>query len=216
MTFDVRELALPSTESVTLTEAKLWCRIEDDDTDQDAILLILIQAARERAEAITGRAFARRTFELRLDDFPVDGKWTERMRVAGVTGVAPVEIPKPPLVSLDYVTYASSNGDVVWAGSPQMWDLDQGGDSNPARFIPTGGAAWPSVAARPGAVRVGYTAGYATTSRMPRRAQLWMQARISTWFAQRETIVVGKSVSNVPADVIDGLLDELRAVYLFA
>lgn len=209
MTFDVRQLTAPNHEPVTLAEAKLWCRIEDDDTAQDAVLLLLIQAARERAEAITGRAFARRTFELRLDAFPVEVGIAAR-------DVAPIVIPRPPLVSLDYLTYATTDGDVSWVGSPQMWDLDVGGDSNPARIVPAGGASWPTSDARPGAIRVGFTAGYATASKMPQRVRLWMQARISSWFEQRETIVVGKSVSDVPRDLIDGLLDELRAVTLFA
>lgn len=209
MTFDVRQLTAPNHEPVTLTEAKLWCRIEDDDTAQDAVLLLLIQAARERAEEITGRAFARRTFELRLDDFPTEVGIKAR-------DVAPVVIPRPPLVTLDYVTYATTDGDVSWVGSPQAWDLDVGGDSNPARFVPSGGGSWPTVDVRPGAVRVGFTAGYATASKMPQRVRLWMQARLSTWFEQRETIVVGKSVANVPRDLVDGLLDELRAVTLFA
>lgn len=216
MTWDLRELARPATEPVTLAEAKLWCRIEDDATDQDAVILLLIGAARERAEAITGRAFARRAFELRLDDFPENSAWTEKLRAAGSTGVTPVEIPRPPLVSIDSVTYATASGDAAWVGSPQMWDVDTGGDSNPARLVPVGGGSWPSVEVRPGAVRIRFTAGYVTSSQMPQRARLWMQARISSWFEQRETIVVGKSVSDVPRDFIDGLLDELRAVYLFA
>lgn len=206
MTWDLRELARPATESVTLTEAKLWLRVEDDATDQDAMILLLIKAARTRAEAITGRAFARRAFELRLDDFPI----------LQSGAVAPVVIPRPPLVTLDYVTYATADGDSSWVGSPQMWDLDSGGDSNPARFIPVGGVSWPSVESRPGAVRIGFTAGYATASQMPETARLWMQERISSWFSQRETIVVGKSISEVPRDLVDGLLDELRAVTLFA
>lgn len=216
MTWDLRELARPATEPVTLAEAKLWCRIEDDDTAQDAVLLLLIGAARERAEAITGRAFARRAFELRMDDFPANQAWTEKLRAAGSTAVTPVVIPRPPLVTLDSVTYATSSGDVAWVGSPQMWDIDSGGDSNPARFVPAAGASWPAVEVRPGAVRVRFTAGYVTASQMPQRARLWMQARISSYFEQRETIVVGKSVSEVPRDLIDGLLDELRAVTLFA
>ncbi len=51
---------------------------------------------------------------------------------------------------------------------------------------------------------------------MPQRLRLWMQARISSWFENRENVVIGKSVSELPHDLVDGLLDELRAVTLFA
>lgn len=201
MTWDVKQLTVPTTEPVTLAEAKLWCRIEDDDTAQDAMVLLLITAARERAEEITARAFARRTFELRLDAFPADD--------------SPIWLPYPPLVSVEYLTYGTSDGDVSVSGSPQAWHADLGGDSLPGRLAPLYGASWPSALEQPGSVRIGYTAGYVTSSAIPRKVRLWMQSRISTWFEFREHIIAG-TLNELPRDFVDGLLDHQRARVFFA
>lgn len=201
MTWSVRNLTEPSTEPVTLTEAKLWCRIEDDDTAQDAVILLVIRAARERGEQITQMAFARRTMELRLDAFPEND--------------APIWLPYPPLVSVQYITYGTTDGDVALTGSPESWQLDVGGMEIPARVAPLYGASWPSAVAQAGSVRIGYTAGYATASKMPATLRLWMQARISTFYEFREQIVMG-NVNALPRDFVDGLLDHYRARDFFA
>ncbi len=197
----VKQLTAPTTEPVTLAEAKLWCRIEDDDTSQDAMLLLLITAARERAEDITARAFARRTFELRLDAFPADD--------------SPIELPRPPLVSVESLTYATADGDVAIAGSPEGWLVDLGGDEHPGRISPLYGSSWPSALTQPGSVRIRYTAGYATSSLIPRLVRLWIQSRVSTWYEFREHILAG-TLNSLPRDFVDGLLDHLRARTFFA
>lgn len=73
----------PAVYPVSLAKAKEWCRV--DYADQDAVLNLLIAAATERAEEITGRAFIQRQLELRLDAFP-----------AGKV----IELPFPPLRSV--------------------------------------------------------------------------------------------------------------------
>lgn len=211
MTTDVRQLTEPSTEPVTLAEARLWLRIHDDDTTQDAMLLLLITAARERAEAITRRALARRTFELRLDAFPADEVWPE----TGTSGPGRIWIPNPPLVSVESITYATGDGDVAMTGSPQEFTVDLGGDILPGRVWPLQGDSWPSAVETPGAIRIRYTAGYATASKMPQRLRHWIQARVSTWYEFREQIVQG-AANELPRDHVDGLLDDLRARRFFA
>lgn len=201
MTWSVRSLTEPAIEPVTLTEAKLWCRVEDDDTSQDAMMLLLIRAARERAEQITAMAFARRTFELRGDAFPEDD--------------GAIWLPYPPIVSVQYVTYGTDDGDVALTGSPENWSLDVGGAEIPARLSPLYGSSWPSGIAQAGTIRIGYTAGHLTASTMPATVRLWMQARISTWNEFREQIAAG-SVNALPRDFVDGLLDHYRARTFFA
>lgn len=200
MTWDVREVTAPTVEPVTLTEARLWCRIDADDTTQDAVLLLLVRAARERAEHITGRKFARRQLELRLDAFPADD--------------APIVLPYPPLYTLDSITYATGGADVAIEGSPQGWTLDVGGDQNPARVSPL--VSWPSTDEQVAAVRVRYTVGYASASLMPASLRLWIQARISTWYEQREHLALDGKASELPRDFVDGLLDGYRARSMFA
>ncbi len=194
----VRVVTEPEVEPVTLAEAKLWCRVDDDDTSQDAMLLLLIKAVRERAEELTGRAFAQRTLELRLDAFP-DGV---------------IELPFPPLQSVTSISHIDSSGALQTSGSPT--DFQEDLTSEPGRVAPLTGTAWPSTQEVLNAVRVRYVAGYATVNAIPKLARLWMQARISTFYEHREQLVVGGQLTSLPRDFVDGLLDGLRVTKNFA
>src|SRR5512139_1421702 len=79
----VKLITAPTSEPVTLAEAKLQCRV-DISTD-DTLIGNLITAAREWCEAHDWRVYMPQTWELYLDDWPT---------------LSTVEIPKPPLQSI--------------------------------------------------------------------------------------------------------------------
>jgi uncharacterized phiE125 gp8 family phage protein len=54
-----------TTEPVTLTEAKLYCKITG--TGDDTIITNLIKAAREQIEVYTGRSLAEKTYQVQYD-----------------------------------------------------------------------------------------------------------------------------------------------------
>lgn len=198
----VRVVTAPTFEPVTLTEAKLWCRVDEDDTDQDAMLLLLIIAMREYAEELTGRAFVSRTLEMRMDGFPEDGD--------------PIELPYTPLHSVSSIQYVDADGDLQsLEASPTDWQVDT--VSEPGRVAPsTDDGLWPDTREDElGAVRITFVAGYANVNAIPKKVRLWMQARIATLFEHREQIVTG-SVAAIPKDFTDGLLDGLRVHTGFA
>lgn len=60
----------PVVEPVTLAEAKNYLRVDQDITDDDALISELIVAAREYAETYCGRSFANKTYRQSLDSFP--------------------------------------------------------------------------------------------------------------------------------------------------
>lgn len=193
----VRVLTEPAAEPITLAQAKEWCRV--DSADEDALLTMLIQAMREYAEDLTGRAFVQRTLELRLDAFPC----------------GPIQIPCPPLVSVDYLQYVDSDGTVQSLdGSPneyRYWTQRE-----PGLLAPVWNGVWPATRSEPEAVRVGFTAGYALgvgsptdyTANIPAKLKLWMRARISTLNENRETLIMNNQI-QIPRDLYDGLLDGL-------
>lgn len=188
----IRVLTPPSIEPVTLAEARLWCRIDDDDTTQDAMLLVLIAAMREFAENLTGRYFASRQLELRLDRF------TSHV----------IKLPYPPLRSVEYVAYIDTDGVLqTLSGSPNAFDTDL--YSVPGTVRPLYQEAWPATRSTLDAVRIGFTCGYANVSAMPKSLRLWMQARLATLFEMREQVIVGHIVQPLPRDFVDGLLDSL-------
>jgi uncharacterized phiE125 gp8 family phage protein len=192
----------PSFEPVTLAEAKLWLRLDDDDTEEDAMVLLLIKAMREYAEHLTGRALVSQTLELRLDSFPSGG------------GV--IELPRPPLRSVSSISYVDSSSALQsLETSPQGWQEDLA--SEPGRVAPlTPSTGWPDTESETlGAVRIRYVAGYANPNAVPRSVRLWMQTRLATFNENREQIVVGSTVSVLPRPFVDGLLDSLRVRRMF-
>jgi uncharacterized phiE125 gp8 family phage protein len=205
----VRVAVEPTIEPVSLTEAKTWCRIDSDITDQDAIITLLIKAARERAEDITGRAFIPRTLTLILDAFPDSDQV--------------IRLPNPPIIDVESITYIDGDGaEQVMSGSPTQWHLD----TETARLSPLYGQYWPTAREQAGAVRIRYTCGYQVLgspngdteqrAAIPAVVRLWMQARLSTLYENRENVVVGTIFSDMPRDFVDGLLDQLRVGEAFA
>lgn len=200
MPIHTRVITAPQYEPVTLAEARAWCRVDDDITDQDSVIMLLIGAMREYAENLTGRAFAPRTLETRFDSFPDSGI---------------LELPFAPLLSVESVSYIDSGGSLVeLAGSPTGFETDT--HSEPGNLFPLFGSSWPSTAEQPGAVRVRYTAGYSSFSAIPRSLKLWMQARIATLYENREQIIVGSIVADLPRAYVDGILDGLMVRIGFA
>lgn len=206
-----RELTAPPYEPVTTSLLRQWCRIDSDDSSQDSVLTLLISAARQRAESISGRILVERSIELVMDDLP--------------DSESPVEFPFAPVQSVSYVRYRdSSNVAQEISGSPTQWELDT--VNVPNRMIPLYGTDWPDTSQRAGNVRIGCIAGYAPTgsptdeaayqSVLPDELKLWINARISTWYENREQVVIGATVADLPRDYVDGLLDGLIVHRRFA
>lgn len=193
----------PTFEPVLLADAKLWLRIETADTDQDDVITLLITAMREYAEELTGRAFAERVLELRMDGFPSDG------------GV--IELPYPPLRSVSSISYVDSEGVLqTLDSSPTGWQEDN--IAEPGRVMPLSTATgWPdTLSGELGSVRIRYRAGYPSAGAIPKKVRTWMQMRLTTLFENREQVVTGTIVSDFPRAYVDGLLDGLRARKMFA
>ena len=190
-----RELAPPLVEPVTVSEAKLWARVEDDDTSQDSMIQMLVKSARERAEELTGRCFAGRSFELVMDAFPSDDE--------------PIEIPYPPLVSVDTITYRDGDGadQVLSGGSPEDFLVDV--RSFPGRLMPIYNSAWPATQGSIGSVRIAFTAGYAAPKNVPLTAREFIMAYVATRYDNRE-FLMASNVAEVPRDFAAGMLDNLR------
>lgn len=202
----------PAYEPVSLATAKTYCRVDDDITSQDDIIRLLIGAARERAELLTGRAFIERDAQLRLDDLP--------------SGNEPITLPWAPLQYVTYVRYKDiNNAEQELSGSPDPI-ISDGGTGQPGRIAPLVGSNWPATNGAIGNVRIGFRCGYAPSGSptdeaayqagLPGALKAWMAVRVSTFYEQREAIVVGDTVNQIPRDFVDGLLDGLRVDFGFA
>ena len=172
----------PSTEPISLTEAKLHLRV--DVSDDDTLITALIKAARMAAEQETRRALITQTIDAYFDAFDD-------------------EILLPPISAITAITYVDT------AGATQTLASDQyAADiySEPARVIPAYGAAWPATREQQNAVKLRCTAGWANAAAVPETIKAWMLLQIGHWYANREA-AAGKLE---PLPFTDSLLDPYR------
>lgn len=149
------------TEPVSLTEARLQCKVDDDDNSHDALLSALIRAAREFAEHYTGRALAPVTLEAALDEFPSETY---------------MDLPMPPVSSVTSVKYTDTAG-AEQTMSADDYSLSTYGTSR--RINLAADAEWPSTDDIADAVRVRFVAGY-TTAALPKAVKAAMLLHIET------------------------------------
>lgn len=107
-------LTSPTTEPVTLAEAKAQLRVETSFSGDDTLITGLIKVARAQAENYCNRLFADATAALIYDAFPV--------------GETPFDIPMPDVVSVDAVTYRDGDNALIAetvgtfdAGYQKLW-----------------------------------------------------------------------------------------------
>lgn len=124
---------------VTLQTVKAHLRVLHNDDDSQ--IGELIAAGVDDFERRTGRAFSRQTGTLSLSEFP-DGS---------------IAIPRPPLVSVESITYVDSGG-VQQTLSPADYVVSSVGA--PGLVSPvTSLSSWPVALERAGSVVVSFTAG---------------------------------------------------------
>ncbi len=176
----------PASDPITLAEAKAHLRV--DHSDDDVMIGAMITAATRHAEAFTGRAFIDQTWELVLDAFPSNE----------------IELKKPPLIELVSVVYDDGDG-VEQTLDASSYTVDA--VSEPGWVLPVGGSGyWPTtVFDGVNAVRVRFRAGYLDTGvspaveNVPADIKHAILLELGSFYAQRETLVIGQSVANLPA-----------------
>ncbi|MFZ5821796.1 MAG: head-tail connector protein [Chloroflexota bacterium] len=180
-------LTAPAEEPVSLSEAKTHLRVEH--TDDDVLITGLIAAARQAAEARTGRALVTQKWRQTLDAWPDDGV---------------IELDKPRLISVESVSYLAIDG-TRQTLDPAAYQAVT--DTLIGTVQPTYGTYWPPCRDTPGSLRVDYTAGYGNAAAVPQPIKGWMLLALATWYAQREALVAGVSLAELPRAVWGSLLD---------
>ena len=214
-------LLAPTSEPLTLDDAKLHLRVTD--TAQDSLISALISAARSQAEQITRRALISQKWKLYLDRFPWPGGtdyggWPQvgmglpYGNMGGMTSRLAswysVELPKPPLVSVDTVAYLDSQGasQTLTSGTDFIVDVAR----EPARIAPAYGKYWPSTLPQIDAVQISFTCGYADAASVPQGIKTWMLIRIGTLYENREEVAILNRGKVEALPYVDTLLDEFR------
>ena len=154
-------------EPITTQQAKDWCYVAG--TKWDDLIDSLVTTVREHAENETWRAIIQAEYEYRLDEFPEDE----------------IEIPKPPIKSIDKIEYVDTDGNTQELTS---YDADVSGEYG--RIQRSDGKTWPKTDDVYNAVTITFTAGYDS---VPETLQIAMKQMIKHFFENRETVIVGQA-----------------------
>jgi uncharacterized phiE125 gp8 family phage protein len=176
----LRPLTEPASEPVSLAEARLYCKLNEDDSSEDGIVSLCIIKARERGEFLTGRTFIHRDYELRAKSNSC------------------IDLLRPYIVEIISVKSLDIDG-VETLIAPTGYRVDY------ARLVPRLHIKAPLASGVE--LLVTYRAGYgADASFVPASIKLWMGMRINTFYENRQALQT-LSVNELPRDFVDGSLD---------
>lgn len=164
---------------ITLDELKIQLPMTDSgdeeiDAATDARLTRYIKAAAELIEAKTNRSYVAQSFKYTMNRFP---SWCDDK----------LELPKPPLVSVESVKYYNTANELTTLVAPDA-EEDIEGDY---RVIAPGYkrgwiepvTSWPATYSRSDAVQIEFTAGFAT---VPERYKQAIHLICGAWNELRE------------------------------
>lgn len=177
----------PAQEPVSLSEAKTHLRY--DDSDEDSLILRLIENGRRLIESYTSRQLVTATWKMHMDCFPRGD----------------IQIRKCPVASVSSITYSDTNGSSqTWSSSNYQTDLV----SYPARIRPEYNVVYPSTRlGKFNAVTVQFVAGEAVSA-VPKQAKQAILIYVGHLFEHRE--LVGNAAFYELPFAFQALVDSLK------
>lgn len=170
----------PSTEPITLDEAKSFMRILEND--DDLIIGSLISSSREYVENVTNRQLVSAIFELYCDDFIS-------------------KLPKNPIISVDKIEYLNNDGSYIELDITSYYLYERNGIG----FISY--SSIPSLLDHKKAVKITFKAGYES---VPEAIKSYIKVRVSTLYENRETYVIGTSISSFDNKFVENMLSPYK------
>jgi hypothetical protein len=169
-------------EPITLGEAT--DRLKVDTSDDDPLIMVLITAARQAAEAEMRRAIVGRTETYYLDDWPGgEPDWFDGWREGPVTvGQAKrVGLPYGPIRSVSSVkTFDDADAETVFSSANYYVDLEK------AQVILRNGKIWPAATRTAQAIEIIYVTGYASPATVPREIKQGILNHLGVMYENRD------------------------------
>lgn len=159
----------PASETLTLSKANSYLKIDSDCTSDDDFVTYLIQTAREFCEKIQNKSYLTQTLDLALDKWPYKDY---------------IELPRPPIQSVTSIKYYDIN-DVEYTFSSDNYDFDD--YSYVPKVVLKYNTYFPSTTLRPtNSIIVRYVAGYTSSDNVPATVIQAMYLLIGYWYENRE------------------------------
>ena len=188
-----RLVTAPASEPLTLTEVKLFLRV--DDTTENDLITSLITAARSLVEGHTWMPLISQTWAMQFDKSELNNLiWN---------------VNKAPLSSFSSITYYDSNNDLQTLATTE-YETDIYG--SPARFRLK---SVPVVYDRMNALQVNFVCGYANAAAVPQPIKQAMLMIIGHLYENRQTVITGTQVNEIPMSS-EYLLQPYRNNYIFS
>lgn len=208
----------PTTEPITLTEAKLHLR--ESDTAQDTIIQSLISAARRHIEERCRRSLITQTWLRTLDQFPTatSGSALWAPFEIGIPRIPPgdatagdlkrkwsgIRLVRGPVISITSLQFYDSTG-ALQTIPPNQYELDT---TAPVAIVcPTIANPWPTVRSQLNAVLVTYLSGYGPTpADVPSDITAALKLLLGAWYENREAIATSVGTMAPVPMAVDALL----------
>ena len=181
----------PTTEPLSLTEAKAQLRLDSDADDR--LIQLLITAAREWVEGQTKRALVSQVW-----DQTMDGNWPWKH------GGPRIELEKNPVISIGSITYATGASPNPTLAASQYTSVTR---NHGSYIVPAYGITWPTVRSVPEAVTVRFTAGYTT---VPKPLVHAIAMLVTHWYENREVIETQARQINMVPYSVEALISPYR------
>lgn len=172
-------------EPISLADAKKHLRLSESFTEDDTLIEDAISAARKIGENRTHRAWGVQTYDAYFDVFPGSDQ--------------PLELPLPPLLSVESVQYVDLEGVAVTLPA-EDYEIDK--VSMVGSIFPAFGKIWPETRGRKNGVVVRFRAGYEI---LPKDLAGWLKITMADLYQNPESVV--HSGSPTTLDFVDTLLD---------
>ena len=166
----------PGSEPITLDEAKAYLRV--DDSTEDTLISALITAARRKFENDTLHYLLPQTWELYLNRNEIT---TE-----------PISINKSDITAISSVKYYDSSNTQQTLSTSDYQTAIQGKPSS-IQII-----TMPTIYDRLEAMVIRFTLGYANAGAVPEDIKLAIKLLLATWYENRQTVVTGTQVNDIP------------------
>ena len=175
------QITPPTSEPVSLSEAKAHCRVTG--SEEDGLIAGYLLAAREYVETHTRRTMLTQTWE-QIEDVLGDE----------------IRLRKAPILSITSVRYLDTAGVEQTLAANQYRLIRRA--TGEAVIVPAFNVTWPVVQAVEAAVTVRFVAGYgASSGSIPEAIRQAILLLVGHWYAHREAVTIGAAPAEVPMAV---------------
>ena len=204
------QTSAPAFEPVTLAEAKNSIHLDSDLIADDALITILIGAARRYVESYCAISLISQGCRMVLDSFPGPSLMGVPYGLAYSLPGHAILLEHGPVIALNSITYLAMDGTTqTMPATNYVADLS----GMLPRITPVFGQIWPIPMPQIGSVAVNYTAGYGTTAAsVPEGIRDWILMRVKSRYDMRGEVAIAGRGKIEPLPWVDSLLDPYRVV----